>query len=175
MEKENFFAKTKNTVSNFFSKLTGNHDDEMHDDEYYYGEEDSYIEDEEDNEENSYIGEERRQSNERRMHISDAPRNARGAYKMQIVKPRSEEAATDILILLKSKNAVVVNMEYLDKEMAKNILHYISGGVFALDGKIEKVSNAIFLAVPNGFEISLYERTNRTNYDFGMKPWEKAN
>lgn len=174
MQNENIFSKTKRKFSDIFSKLTGNMEEDYHVDDYIYDEDeiDEYdvMEETEEYPEEEYV-----EKPEKTMHISRGIREQRGSYRMQIIKPRDEGAATDILILLKSKNAVVVNMEYLDKEMAKNILHYISGGIFALDGKIQKVSNAIFLAVPKGVEISTYERNNKQNFDFGIKPWEKAN
>lgn len=172
MQNENIFSRTKRKFSDIFSKLTGNTEEELHDD-YIYGDEiEDYeeIEEMEEDPEEEYV-----ERPEKTMHISRGMREQRGSYRMQIIKPRDEGAATDILILLKAKNAVVVNMEYLDKEMAKNILHYISGGIFALDGKIQKVSNAIFLAVPKGVEIATYERNNKQNFDFGIKPWERAN
>lgn len=172
MQNENIFSKTKRKFSDIFSKLTGNTEEEIHDDYIYDDEIENYEEIEEYDEEPE---EEYVERPEKTMHISRGMREQRGSYRMQIIKPRDEGAATDILILLKAKNAVVVNMEYLDKEMAKNILHYISGGIFALDGKIQKVSNAIFLAVPKGVEIATYERNNKQNFDFGIKPWERAN
>lgn len=172
MQKENFFGQLVGKIKNGFSKLSGEHEDNFED------EFDDEIEDREEEYED-YEEVEEDYENELPKYKSSARltnyRSSRSQYEIQIVKPKDEMAATTIIALLKKRNAVVVNMEYLDKETAKNILHYISGGAFALDGKIKKVSNAIFMVVPTGIELSLYERSSRENYDFGMKPWEKAN
>lgn len=174
MQKENLFTKIVNNGKNFFNNLAGRgeeHYDEDEDMEIDYSEDMGYEDDEIETEDKTI---EESVSYRQEPKISSF-RSNKAPYEIQIVKPRDEMAATTIIALLKKRNAVVVNMEYLDKETAKNILHYISGGAFALDGKIKKVSNAIFMVVPTGIELSLYERGTRESYDFGMKPWEKVN
>ena len=55
---------------------------------------------------------------------------------------------------LKQKKSVIVNLEYVNKEVARRIVDFISGGVFALDGHIQKISNSIFLVAPVNYEIT---------------------
>ena len=50
--------------------------------------------------------------------------------------------------------ALSVNLEYVNKDVARRIVDFISGGVFALDGHIQKVSNSIFLIAPYNYEIT---------------------
>ena len=42
----------------------------------------------------------------------------------------------------------------VNKEVARRIVDFISGGVFALDGHIQKISNSIFLVAPFNYEIT---------------------
>ena len=44
-------------------------------------------------------------------------------------------------------------MEYVNKDVARRIVDFISGAVHALDGHIEKISNSIFLVAPYNYEI----------------------
>ena len=44
--------------------------------------------------------------------------------------------------------------EYVNKDVARRIVDFISGGVYALDGYIQKVSNSIFLVAPSNYEIT---------------------
>ncbi len=73
--------------------------------------------------------------------------------KMKIAKPTSFEQAEDICILLREKNAIVVNLEYVNKDVARRILDVISGAVKVLDGHFEKVSNSIFIVAPFNYDI----------------------
>lgn len=73
--------------------------------------------------------------------------------KMQISKPTSFEQAIDIIAQLKSKNSVVINLEYVSKDVGRRIVDVVSGAVKALDGNMEKVSNAIFVIAPYNYDI----------------------
>lgn len=73
--------------------------------------------------------------------------------KMQISKPTSFEQANEIIAQLKSKNSVVINLEYVSKEVGRRIVDVVSGAVEALDGNMEKVSNSIFVIAPYNYDI----------------------
>ena len=75
------------------------------------------------------------------------------AIKMKISKPTNFDQATEIVDELKAKNAVVINLEYVSKDVARRIVDVISGAVQALDGNIEKVSNSIFVVAPYNYDI----------------------
>ena len=74
--------------------------------------------------------------------------------KMVISQPTSFEQAEDICDLLKDKQSVIVNLEYVNKDVARRIIDVVSGAVHALDGHIQKVSNSIFLIAPFNYEIT---------------------
>jgi cell division inhibitor SepF len=73
--------------------------------------------------------------------------------KMQISKPTNFEQANDIIAQLKNKNSVVINLEYVSKEVGRRIVDVVSGAVRALDGNMEKVSNSIFVIAPYNYDI----------------------
>ena len=74
--------------------------------------------------------------------------------KMVICQPTTFEQSENICSLLKEKKSIIVNLEYVNKDVARRIVDFISGGVFALDGHIQKVSNSIFLIAPYNYEIT---------------------
>ena len=74
--------------------------------------------------------------------------------KMVISQPTTFEQAEDICDLLKDKQSVIVNLEYVNKDIARRIIDVVSGAVHALDGHIQKVSNSIFLIAPYNYEIT---------------------
>ena len=73
--------------------------------------------------------------------------------KMKISKPTNFDQADEIVSQLKEKNAVVINLEYVSKDVARRIVDVVSGAVKALDGNIEKVSNSIFVVAPCNYDI----------------------
>ena len=74
--------------------------------------------------------------------------------RMVITQPTTFEQSEEICNYLKEKKSVIVNLEYVNKDVARRIIDFISGGVFALDGHIQKISNAIFLVAPINYEIA---------------------
>ena len=83
------------------------------------------------------------------------PLNAQGqSVKMVISQPTTFEQSEEICSLLKEKKSVIVNLEYVNKDVARRIVDFISGGVYALDGHIQKISNSIFLIAPINYEIT---------------------
>ena len=76
------------------------------------------------------------------------------AIKMVISQPTTFEQSDEICSFLKERKSVIVNLEYVNKDVARRIVDFISGGVYELDGYIQKVSNSIFLVAPSNYEIT---------------------
>ncbi len=74
--------------------------------------------------------------------------------KMVISQPTTFEQSEGICDLLKEKKSVIVNLEYVNKDMARRIIDVVSGAVHALDGHMQKVSNSIFLIAPYNYDIT---------------------
>lgn len=76
------------------------------------------------------------------------------SIKMVISQPTTFEQSEEICGFLKEKKSVIVNLEYVNKDVARRIVDFISGGVYSLDAHIQKVSNSIFLVAPMNYEIT---------------------
>jgi len=74
--------------------------------------------------------------------------------RMVISQPTSFEQSEEICNYLKEKKSVIINLEYVNKDVASRIVDCISGAVHGLDGHIQKVSNSIFLIAPFNYEIA---------------------
>ncbi len=74
--------------------------------------------------------------------------------KMVISQPTTFEQSEEICQYLKERKACIVNLEYVNKDVARRVVDFISGGVYALNGHIQKVSNSIFLIAPANYDIS---------------------
>ena len=86
--------------------------------------------------------------------VVNMPQSQSQAIKMVISQPTTFEQSDEICGFLKEKKSVIVNLEYVNKDVARRIVDFISGGVYALDGYIQKVSNSIFLVAPSNYEIT---------------------
>lgn len=73
--------------------------------------------------------------------------------KMKIAKPTNFDQVDEIIVELKQKNAVVINLEYVSKDVARRIVDVVSGATKAIDGHMEKVSNSIFVVAPFNYDI----------------------
>ena len=73
--------------------------------------------------------------------------------KMVISQPTNFEQAATICDLLKQKKSVIVNLEYVNKDIARRIIDVVSGAVHALDGHMQKISNSIVLIAPFNYDI----------------------
>ena len=105
-------------------------------------------EDEENNKENNKLWG-RRNNNSKVVNLPQAQQ-----IRMVISQPTTFDQAEDICDLLKDKQSVIVNLEYVNKDVARRIIDVVSGAVHALDGHIQKVSNSIFLIAPYNYEIT---------------------
>lgn len=74
--------------------------------------------------------------------------------RMVISQPTTFEQSEEICNYLKERKSVIVNLEYVNKDVARRIVDFVSGAVHAVDGHIQKVSNSIFLIAPTNYEIS---------------------
>ena len=55
---------------------------------------------------------------------------------------------------LRSHKAVIVNMENVDKAMARRVVDFLSGCVYALDGDVKKIAQSAYLFCPHNMDIT---------------------
>ena len=91
--------------------------------------------------------------------------------KLVVMQPENFEDARDIANHLKSKKPVVMNLESVDRDVARRIVDFLSGAVFALDGNIQKVSNGIFLIAP--YNVGIMGDFKDELRNTGIFPWSK--
>ncbi len=116
-----------------------------------YEDEDIYDYENEEEEEDKKIFGKRNSNNNKVVNMQQGQPNA---IKMVISQPTTFEQSDEICSFLKERKSVIVNLEYVNKDVARRIVDFISGGVYALDGYIQKVSNSIFLVAPSNYEIT---------------------
>ena len=93
--------------------------------------------------------------------------------KMKISKPTNFDQVEEIISELKSKNSIVINLEYVSKDVARRIMDAVSGAAMALDGHVEKVSNSIFIVAPFNYDIINEFTKEKIESKFAAPSWIK--
>ncbi len=88
--------------------------------------------------------------------------------KIVVHEPLSYDEAPAIVDDLKSRKAVVVNFEQLDLAIKRQIFDFINGGLYAIEGKIQKVTKDIFILAPGNIEIDGLKDELKSR---GIFPW----
>lgn len=74
--------------------------------------------------------------------------------KVILLEPRAYAESTEIADHLKNHRAVVVNLQRIDTEQGRQIVDFLSGAVYTLDGDIQKIGSCIFLCTPDNVEVT---------------------
>ena len=79
----------------------------------------------------------------------------RRSMELTLVIPKEMSDAQQISDCLLDGKAVVLNMEsIIHSDLAQRVLDFTSGATYTLDGKLQKVSNAIFVVTPSAVDLS---------------------
>ena len=54
---------------------------------------------------------------------------------------------------LRNKKAVILNMENVDKAMARRVVDFLSGCAYAVDGKVKKIAQSTYLFCPHNMDV----------------------
>ncbi len=81
--------------------------------------------------------------------------NSGSSNKQEVVlfRPGSVNDASSAADDLRAKKAVIVNMENVDKAMARRIVDFLSGCIYAIDGKVKKVAQCTYLFCPHNMDV----------------------
>lgn len=93
--------------------------------------------------------------------------------KMKISKPTNFDQVGEIIDELKNKNSIVINLEYVSKDVARRIMDTVCGASEALDGHVEKVSNSIFVVAPFNYDIISETTREKIESKFATASWMK--
>lgn len=71
-----------------------------------------------------------------------------------IMKPTSFEDSQIICDMLLTGRATVINLEGFDDKMAQRTMDFVSGSVYAINGRLHRISSCIFIVSPDTVDIS---------------------
>ncbi|MCA1693058.1 MAG: cell division protein SepF [Actinobacteria bacterium] len=78
--------------------------------------------------------------------------------KVHIVVPDGFSNAQEIGDRLKNNQPVIVNLQAVDRDLARRLIDFSSGLTYGLGGSMEKVAESVFLLTPSNVEVSAEEK-----------------
>lgn len=81
--------------------------------------------------------------------------NPHKTVRLVVFEPQGFDDVQFIVNHLKSRRPVILNMEALEKSLARRITDFVGGAVYALDGAVQKVSASIMLFTPANVEVTI--------------------
>ncbi len=92
---------------------------------------------------------------ERRNVVAFSAREGRRANaEVAVFVPRAFSDVTEIADALRNRRVVIVNMQGLERALLQRIVDFTSGVAYTLEGKIQKLADAMYLVVPPGVNVN---------------------
>ncbi len=90
----------------------------------------------------------------RRNVVSFSRESRRTGPEVALFAPHAFGDVTDIADALRGRQVVIVNLQGLDRLLLQRIVDFTSGVAYTLDGKIQKLSEGMYLVVPPGVAVN---------------------
>jgi cell division inhibitor SepF len=97
------------------------------------------------------------QTNRKEMKMNNVigmPGLANGNSEVVVIEPHSFEEMPQVIIALRERKSVVLNLNVMNPEEAQRAVDFIAGGTYAMDGHQERVGESIFLFTPSSVKVS---------------------
>jgi cell division inhibitor SepF len=74
------------------------------------------------------------------------------------VAPTSFNQAQDVADKFKGAQPVILNLQGVDRDLARRLIDFSSGLCYGLGGQMEKVAHQVYMLTPTNVEVSAEER-----------------
>jgi cell division inhibitor SepF len=85
--------------------------------------------------------------------LSNAGRRS-GGTEVSVYSPRSFQDVVEVADALRNRQVVIVNLQNADRTLLQRVVDFTSGVTYTIDGKIQKLAEAIYLVVPAGVTVN---------------------
>lgn len=79
---------------------------------------------------------------------------------VHIVYPKRFRDATEVADLMRDGLPVILNLQNVESDLPRRMIDFCSGVTYALQGKMERVADGVFLLSPSNVTVSQEERAN---------------
>jgi cell division inhibitor SepF len=78
----------------------------------------------------------------------------RGGQEVSVYSPRAYQDVVEIADSLRNRQVVIINLQNADRTLLQRVVDFTSGVAYTIDGKIQKLAEAIYLVVPAGVVVN---------------------
>ena len=78
----------------------------------------------------------------------------RAGTEVSVYSPRSFQDVVEIADALRNRQVCIVNLQNADRTLLQRVVDFTSGVAYTIDGKIQKLAEAIYLVVPAGVVVN---------------------
>ncbi len=93
------------------------------------------------------------------------PMNSASKQEVVLFHAKAFDDAAKAADELRNRKAVILNMENVDKALTRRVVDFLSGCVYALDGKVKKIAQCTYLFCPHSMDIVGDLETFRTEVE----------
>lgn len=95
---------------------------------------------------------------------------------IEVMKPTSFEDSQDICDVLLAGKSTIINLEGFNVESAQRVMDFVSGAVYAANGKLRQISKYIFIISPESVDITgdYLDIIRQSSYDFEVPTLGKS-
>ena len=79
---------------------------------------------------------------------------------VHILYPKRFRDATEVADLMRDGQPVIVNLQNAERDLPRRMIDFCSGVTYALEGKMERVAESVFLLTPSNVVVTQEERDN---------------
>ena len=96
-----------------------------------------------------------RQAERPKNNVVDFGAQSQQRTKPQVVlaKPATFDEATGIADHINQRHMVILNLEATSRDIARRLVDFLGGVVYANEGSIRRVANSTFVVVPHGYDL----------------------
>ncbi len=77
-----------------------------------------------------------------------------GGGSVAVFAPRTFADVTEVADALRARQVCIVNLQGADRTLLQRVVDFTSGVAYTIDGRIQKLADAIYLVVPAGVNVS---------------------
>ncbi len=86
--------------------------------------------------------------------FSAPAKSGRPGGEVSLFAPRTFADVTEIADALRARQTVILNLQGVDRTLLQRVVDFTSGVAYTLDGKIQKLAEAMYLVVPPGTSVN---------------------
>ena len=107
----------------------------------------------------------------RESKVVSMPSNSYKSGEVTVIEPRSFSESAQIVRKLIEKKTVILHLDLLDKEQSQRTIDFVCGASHALDGSVQKISDAVVIFTPNTVALSVENANIQSK--FAESLWNK--